>query len=192
MPEIIEIYLYIAYKGLTSNIVSVNIPLYLEITGDIYMSDENEEMDITESITSEIDGKRKAPKTAWQKGQSGNLAGRPKKGQEKVNAKPRSKMRNTLGKLYELEGLACEVIKEHLERKDARKTDQEKSRLEVAKFVIKSIESLNNTCLREELAVLGIREKNQENADALEENNSVEDVAPSKFSMELAETTLKH
>ena len=156
------------------------------------MSDEIEEMDITESITSENEGKRKTPKTAWTKGQSGNLRGRPPKGQEKVNAKPRSKMRKTLGKLYELEGLACEVIKEHLERKDAKKTDEEKSRLDVAKFVIKSIESLNNTCLREELAVLGIREKNQENADALEENNSVEDVAPSKFSMELAETTLKH
>lgn len=156
------------------------------------MSNENEEMDITESITSEVDGKRKAPKTAWTKGQSGNYSGRPKKGNERTNAKPRSKMRNTLGKLYELEGLACEVIKEHLERKDAKKTDEEKSRLDVAKFVIKSIESLNNTCLREELAVLGIREKNQENADALEENNSVEDVAPSKFSMELAETTLKH
>ncbi len=155
------------------------------------MSDEIEEMDITESITS--DTKRKAPKTAWQKGcPSPNAAGRPKKGQEKANAKPRSKMRNTLGKLYELEGLACEVIKEHLERKDAKKSDEEKSRLDVAKFVIKTIESLNNTCLREELAVLGIREKNQENADALEENNSVEDVAPSKFSMELAETTLKH
>jgi len=155
------------------------------------MSDEIEEMDITESITS--DTKRKAPKTAWQKGcPSPNAAGRPKKGQEKVNAKPRSKMRNTLGKLYELEGLACEVIKEHLERKDAIKTDSEKSKLDVAKFVIKTIESLNNTCLREELAVLGIREKNQKDADDLEENNSVEDVAPSKFSMELAETTLKH
>lgn len=156
------------------------------------MSDENEEMDITESITNENSGKRKAPRTAWTPGVSGNKNGRPKKGTEKANAKPRSKMRNTLGKLYELEGLACEVIKEHLEHKDAKKTESEKSRLDVAKFVIKSIESLNNTCLREELAVLGIREKNQENADALEENNSVEDVAPSKFSMELAENTLKH
>lgn len=139
-------------------------------------------------LTEEATPKRRY---GFQPGKSGNPNGRPTKGNEKANAKPRSKMRSTLSKLYELEGLACEVIKEHLERKDAKKTDEEKSRLDVAKFVIKSIESLNNTCLREELAVLGIREKNQEAADDIEANNAVEET-PSKFSMELAEDTLKH
>ena len=143
-------------------------------------------------LTEEVTPKRRYGNPAWVKGgTSPNENGRPKKGNEKANAKPRSKMRSTLSKLYELEALACEVIKEHLERKDAKKTDEEKSRLDVAKFVIKSIESLNNTCLREELAVLGIREKNQEAADDIEANNAVEET-PSKFSMELAEDTLKH
>ena len=144
-------------------------------------------------LDKEVPVKKRMGNPAWVKGGSSpNENGRPTKGNEKANAKPRSKMRSTLSKLYELESLACEVIKEHLERKDANKTDSEKSRLDVAKFVIKSIESLNNTCLREELAVLGIREKNQEAADDIEANNAIEE-APSKFSMELAEETLvKH
>ena len=144
-------------------------------------------------LDKEVPVKKRMGNPAWVKGgTSPNENGRPTKGNEKANAKPRSKMRSTLSKLYELESLACEVIKEHLERKDANKTDSEKSRLDVAKFVIKSIESLNNTCLREELAVLGIREKNQEAADDIEANNAIEE-APSKFSMELAEEVLvKH
>ncbi len=154
------------------------------------MNDDNEN-DVTDSPIDEINEKREPKHQLWKKGQSGNVNGRPKKGTEK-KGKPRSRMRNTLGKLYELEALAVEVIKEHLERKDAKKTDEEKSRLDVAKFVVKSIESYNNTCLREELAILGVREKNEKNADDLEDNQAVEDSATSRFSMEIAESTLKH
>ncbi len=42
------------------------------------------------------------------------------------------------------------------------------------------------------MAILGIREKNRENADTLEENQSLEAEAPKNFSMELVETSLKH
>ncbi len=150
------------------------------------MSDEDN--DVSEPLYTESG--RKLPRTAWPKGHCPNPAGRPRKGQEKANAKPRSKMRNTLSKLYELEQVAADVIKEHLENKD--KADLDKSRLDVAKFVIKAIESYNNTCLREEMAILGIREKNRENADTLEENQSLEAEAPKNFSMELVETSLKH
>lgn len=158
------------------------------------MSDDNSNKeDISEPIYNE--NGRRLPKTAWGKGcPSPNAKGRPKAGTEKtLKGKPRSKMRSTLSKLYDLEQLACDVIKEHLEGTDKRKTDEEKSRLDVAKFVIKSIESLNNTCLREELAVIGLREKNKEAADDVEESQSVADTVTSNFSMELAEETLvKH
>lgn len=155
------------------------------------MSEEKEEVDVSAPIYNE-EGRR-IPRTAFQKGVSGNKNGRPKAGTEKtLKGKPRSKMRSTLSKLYDLEGLACDVIKEHLERKDSKKTDEEKSRLDVAKFVIKSIESLNNTCLREELAVIGLREKNKEAADEVEDSQSVEP-AGQNFSLEMAEETLvKH
>lgn len=155
------------------------------------MSEEKEEVDVSEPIYNE-EGRR-IPRTAFKKGVSGNCRGRPKAGTEKtLKGKPRSKMRSTLSKLYDLEGLACDVIKEHLEGKDKKKTDEEKSRLDVAKFVIKSIESLNNTCLREELAVIGLREKNKEAADEVEDSQSVEP-AGQNFSLEMAEETLvKH
>lgn len=131
------------------------------------------------------------PSTAWKPGQSGNPNGRPKKGTEKANVKPKVKLRNTLAKLQELEELACEVIKEHLEQKNAKKTDAEKGRLDVAKFVVNKIESLNKACLAEEMAILGIRMKNQEAAETLEEIQE-EQPAPKNFSMELAEDVLKH
>lgn len=152
----------------------------------------NNNEDVSESPIDDEIPKRGPKNQLWKKGApSPNPKGRPPKGQEK-KGKPRSRMRNTLGKLYELEAVAVEVIKEHLERKDAKKTEEEKSRLDVAKFVIKSIESYNNTCLREELAILGVREKNEKNADDLEDNQAVEDAATSRFSMEIAESTLKH
>ncbi len=151
------------------------------------MSDEDN--DVSEPLYTESG--RKLPRTAWEKGKSGNPNGRPKAGTEKSKGKPRSKMRNTLSKLYELEQVAADVIKEHLENKD-KDANLDKSRLDVAKFVIKAIESYNNTCLREEMAILGIREKNRENADTLEENQSLEAEAPKNFSMELVETSLKH
>ncbi len=157
------------------------------------MNDDNEN-DVTDSPIDEINAKRGPKNQLWKKGDpSPNPNGRRGNGNNAgKKGKPRSRMRNTLGKLYELEALAVEVIKEHLERKDAKKTDEEKSRLDVAKFVVKSIESYNNTCLREELAILGVREKNEKNADDLEDNQSVEDAATSRFSMEIAESTLKH
>lgn len=153
------------------------------------MSEEIEN-EMSEPLFNE-DGKR-LPKTAWPKGKSGNPAGRPRAGTEKSKGKPRSRMRSTLTHLFELTPIAKDKLEKLLKMEEGKLTDLEKTQIDVSKWLIKTVESYSSTCLREELAVLGIREKNQENADALEENNSVEDVAPSKFSMELAETTLKH
>lgn len=154
------------------------------------MSEENEN-DVAEPIYNE-EGRR-LPKTAWGKGVSGNARGRPKAGTEKIKGKPRSKMRNTLSKVYSLESIAVENIDKFLKMEEGDLTPLQKNQLDMSKWVVKTIESLNNTCLREEMAILGIREKNQENADTLEDNQSIEDAVTSKFSMELAEETLvKH
>lgn len=155
------------------------------------MSDDVEN-DVSEPLYTESG--RKLPRTAWPKGHCPNRKGRPKAGTEKSKGKPRSKMRNTLSKVYSLEGIAVENIDKflHMKEGDRELTPLEKSQLDMSKWVVKTIESLNNTCLREEMAILGIREKNKEDADDLEGNQSVEAEAPKNFSMELVESTLKH
>lgn len=134
--------------------------------------------------------------TKWETGISGNPNGRPK---GKPNAKPRSKMRTTLSKLYTIQGEAIELIRQQMTGKDSNGKPVEapaKDRVDMAKFVVKTIESLNNTCLREEALILGVREKGDvAGAEALEENQSQQsavDTGAFSMDMETVETAVKH
>lgn len=124
--------------------------------------------------------------TKFKPGVSGNPNGRPK-----GTKRPLSKMRKTLSKLYEIEGDAIELIKISMTGFDSQgnKREVDKEKVDMAKFVVKSIESLNNTCLREELAIIGIRDKGNDNAaKELEDNQKVEEaVDTGTFSMDLSE-----
>lgn len=137
--------------------------------------------------------------TTWKPGESANPEGRVKGSK---NAKPRSKMRSTLAKLYSLEKEACEIIRLSLQppikEKDENgkdigtKPQVDKVQLDTAKFVVKAIESFNNTCLKEEMAILGIKMKDEASGNELEENQEDKVEAPQGFSMDMAENTLKH
>lgn len=137
--------------------------------------------------------------TTWKPGESANPEGRVKGSK---NAKPRSKMRSTLAKLYSLEKEACEIIRLSLQppikEKDENgkdigtKPQVDKTQLDTAKFVVKAIESFNNTCLKEELAILGIKMKDEPAGDDLEKNQEAPLEVPQGFSMDMAENTLKH
>ena len=123
----------------------------------------------------------------WQAGQSANPAGRPKGSK---NSRPRSKMRTTLTKLYTLQADAIEIIKESLKKKPV----VDKTQLDTAKFVIKAIESLNNTCLREEMAILGVKHKDANDGNTLAENQLEESKSErmKSFSMDQVESDIKH
>lgn len=109
--------------------------------------------------------------TRFQPGKSGNPAGRPK-----GTKRPRSKMRTQLEKLCELQPDALEIIRISMTGKDSKgvKVDKadhpSKEKVDMAKFVVNKIESLNKTCLSEEIAILGVRSKNAEGAVDLEKN----------------------
>lgn len=129
--------------------------------------------------------------TVWQAGESANPEGRPK---GKRNVKPRSRMRTTLSKLYDLQKDATDIIRDSLLPKldaDGKKIDIDKSVLETAKFVINKIESLNNSCLKEEMAIIGIKLKDQESGIELERNQDVEET-PVNFSMDMPPAEIKH
>ncbi len=130
--------------------------------------------------------------TRWKAGESANPNGRPK---GKANSKPRSKMRTTLSKLYDIQAEAIELIRQQMTGKDGKGNEVEapaKDKVDMAKFVVKTIESLNNTCLREEALILGIREKgNPEGAQALEESQAQTAEETGAFSMD-QESQTKH
>lgn len=126
--------------------------------------------------------------TRFQPGQSGNPAGRPK-----GSGKAKSRMRTTLKKLYEIESDAVELLRQSMTGKDKNGNPVSapaKDKVDMAKFVVKAIESYNNTCLREEMAIIGIRDKgNEKGADELESNQASEKAENSgTFSMDLEET----
>lgn len=126
--------------------------------------------------------------TRFQPGVSGNPAGRPK-----GSKRARSKMRGTLTKLYAIEEDAIELIRQEMtgKDKDGNKVDPPaKNKVDMAKFIVKAIESLNNTCLREEMAIMGVRDKNKENADELEANQAITEHATDSgmFSLDMPPT----
>lgn len=110
-----------------------------------------------------------AKDTKFKSGVSGNPAGRPK-----GSKRPRSKMRSQLEKLCELQADALEIIRMSMTGKDSKgdKVGQPaKEVVDMAKFVVNKIESLNKTCLSEEMAIINIRKGgDSEGAKTLEEN----------------------
>lgn len=128
--------------------------------------------------------------TRFQPGVSGNPAGRPKGSGTK---RPRSKMRTQLSKMCELQEVALEIIRIGMTGKNSagEKVDRPtKEEMDFAKFTINKIESLNNSCLREEMAILGVAKNDADGAKVLEENQQ-DALGTGAFSMDMAETT-KH
>lgn len=130
--------------------------------------------------------------TVWKEGESGNPAGRPK---GKKNSKPRSRMRTTLTKLYTLQEDSVEIIRKSLQPVVEGSEVVGKVQLDTAKFVIKAIESLNNTCLREEMAIMGVKLKDESVAAELAANQNAPQTSAADlgtFSMEMVENDIKH
>jgi len=135
--------------------------------------------DVSESPLEEVHS------TKFKPGQSGNPAGRPK-----GSGKAKSRMRTTLAKLYSIEGEAVEMIRQSLTGKDKDGNpvpEPAKDKVDMAKFVVKAIESFNNTCLREEMAIIGVRDKgNTDGANELESNQQAPvATASGAFSMDM-------
>lgn len=125
--------------------------------------------------------------TKFQPGVSGNPAGRPKGSGTK---RPRSKMRNQLAKMCELQPEALEIIRIGMTGKNSagEKVDRpSKEEVDLAKFTINKIESLNSSCLREEMAIIGVAKSDADGAKVLEENQQ-DALATGAFSMDLEET----
>lgn len=126
--------------------------------------------------------------THWKEGISANPEGRTP---GKKNLKRRSRMRQTLTHLYGLQADCIEIIKLSLKPAGKEEDQIDKTRLETAKFVIKAIESFNNTCLKEELAIINLEGKDPTSADEVKDNQAETTVA-TNFSMDLLESNLKH
>lgn len=130
--------------------------------------------------------------TRFKPGVSGNPAGRPKGSK----SGPRSKMRTQLMKLCELQPDAIEILRIQMTGKNSageKVVEPSKEKVDMAKFIVKSIESLNNTCLREEMAILGVRDKGDaDGAKQLEDNQKEADaISTGAFSLEM-ETPTQH
>jgi len=124
--------------------------------------------------------------TRFQPGVSGNPGGRPKGSKNK----PRSRMRTSLEKLYTINDDAIDILRQHMTGKDVNGKEVKppsKEKVDTALKVIKAIESYNNTCLKEELAILGVREKDTQGANDLEDNQA-DTTTPPGFSMDLEDT----
>lgn len=138
------------------------------------------------SLESEEMGESPFNDTRFQPGVSGNPAGRPK-GSGK--GKPRSKMRTQLSKTCELQEDALEIMRITMTGKNSLGVEvaaPSKDKVDIAKFVLNKIESLNNSCLREEMAIIGVREKgNAEGARQLAENQE-EATSTGAFSLEMS------
>lgn len=130
--------------------------------------------------------------TRFQPGVSGNPAGRPKGSK----TGPRSKMRSQLMKLCELQPDAIEILRISMTGKNSEGVPTSmpsKEKVDMAKFVVNKIESLNNTCLREEALILGVRDKgNAEGAQQLADNQKEADATSGGvFSLDM-ETPTQH
>lgn len=131
--------------------------------------------------------------TRFRPGVSGNPAGRPKGSGSK---NPRSKMRSQLVKLCELQPDALEILRISMTGKNSAgevTPMPSKEKVDMAKFVVNKIESLNNTCLREEMAILGVRDKGDaEGSRQLEDNQKENSDATSTGAFSLEMEATKH
>lgn len=117
--------------------------------------------------------KKTVPHTAWRKGESSpNPAGRPK-----GTGKPVSKLRRTLNKLYALEDKSLENIQKSVEGQEV-----DKESLSTSRWVVNTIVNVNRAALSEELAIHGIRQKDNELADEVEKEQEAEEPVV-KFSL---------
>ena len=150
-------------------------------------------LELNMSIETEDMGESPFNDTRFQPGVSGNPAGRPK-GSGK--GRPRSKMRTQLSKTCELQEDALEIMRITMTGKNSQGiavASPAKEKVDAAKFVLNKIESLNNSCLREEMAILGVRDKgNAEGAKQLEENQQ-DAASTGVFSLDLeSDEIVKH
>lgn len=140
-----------------------------------------DEEDVGESPLNEAAERRD---TRFKPGQSGNPAGRPK-----GSGKARSRMRSTLRELYSMQEDALDIIRMSITGRDKegnRIPKPSKEDVDLAKYVIKTIESYNNSCLREEGQIIGIRDKgNVEGAAELAANQSQPAHVSGAFSLEM-------
>lgn len=122
-----------------------------------------------EEKTSKVKDNKKTylRETSWQKGQpSPNPSGRPRTGK----GKPVSKLRSTLARLREIEPMAIENIKKSVNGD----TDIDKEVLANSRWVVSTSVTVLKAAMQEELAIHGIREKNAELADEVENEQSSE------------------
>lgn len=110
--------------------------------------------------------------TTWQPGQSGNKGGRPK-----GTGKPISKLRSTIAKLRELEPDALLNIKKSIEGQEV-----DANSLATSKWLVTTVVSTVKAALSEELAIHGIRQKDNELADEAEKEQA-EETPQVKFSL---------
>lgn len=118
--------------------------------------------------------------TTWKKGcESPNPYGRkgnPDK-PKGVKGKPISKLRATISKLRELEPKALENIRMSIEGEDV-----DKESLATSKWLVSTVVSTVKAALSEELAIHGIRQKDNELADEVEKEQEAEEPVV-KFSL---------
>lgn len=129
--------------------------------------------------------------TRFQPGVSGNPNGRPKGSGAK---RPKSKMRGQLDQMCKLQPDALEIVRQQMTGKDSDGNivpQPSKEKVDIAKYILNKIESINNSCLREELAILGVQKNDKEGAAMLEENQQQTEVATASglFSMDLPTPT---
>lgn len=128
--------------------------------------------------------------TRFQPGVSGNPSGRPKGSR----SAPKSKMRTQLMRLCELQEDALEILRISMTGKNSAGEEVKapaKDKVDMAKFIVNKIESLNKTCLSEELAILGVRNKGDDLGATQLEDNQKEAAATGAFSLDM-ETPTKH
>lgn len=117
-------------------------------------------------------------------GTSGNPAGRPK-----GSGKAKSRMRTSLKDLYAMQPFALETIYKSVTGMDKQGNKVEKpskEEVEMAKYVINTIEKYNSACLREESLIIGIRDKGNDNgASELESNQTAPATEVGAFSMDM-------
>lgn len=102
-------------------------------------------------------------KGAWKPGQTGNPSGRPRTG-GRGTGRPISRLRSTLNKLKELEPDAIEVIGKSLNPdvdEDGRDIPVPKDKLDTAKWIVSSLNTLTRGAIAEESYRLDVRDRKE-------------------------------